>query len=111
VKVQEDSEEGKQSSHPDEQQKRERLLPQKAYHLHNQSKNQQNSRGTESPLDSNIAHAHGVGLQNFTLACSPTLCTTSWQPLVMQEVSLLLSESRIALWIALLSNVRAPRWQ
>jgi hypothetical protein len=45
----------------------------------------------------------------FTLSRLPTLCTVSWHPLVTHEVSLLFSESRIAVCIALLSKSFAPR--
>ena len=65
-----------------------------------QSKNQECTSDYEVWLfhrDRVLSHWFAMGLQNFALLRPSISCTTSWQPLVTQDISLLLSESIMAM--------------
>ena len=59
-----------------------------------------------------IRVVHGFdSVQNFTLSSVPTLCTTSWQPLEIQDNLFAFTAGRVsgsALCTAPCSNERAP---
>jgi len=111
VKIENNTYKSEGSSDADEQQKGHRLFPEQADDLNDDAEDQKHTGYAQGSLDLDFFHGYCPGVQNFTLDCSFTLWTVSWQPLEMQDISLLMSWSLIAVCTALLSNDRAPAWQ
>ena len=91
IKVENDTYKSESTSYTDEQQKGQRLFPEQADDLNNNSEDQKHSGYAQGSLDLDFFHGYCPGVQNFTFDCSFTLWTVSWHPLDMQDISLLVS--------------------
>ena len=91
IKIEDDTYKSESTSYTDEQQKGQRLFPEQADDLNDYSEDQKHSGYAQGSLDLDFFHGYCPGVQNFTFDCSFTLWTVSWQPLDMQDISLLVS--------------------
>ena len=91
VEIENDTYKSESTSDTDEQQEGQRLFPEQADDLNDNSEDQKHSGYAQGSFNLDFFHGYCPGVQNFTFDWSFTLWTVSWQPLDMQDISLLVS--------------------